>query len=82
MLKGKLEAIGTELPGGTVLVCKKGKECKFCMDSLSFKETTEFKIILGKQQFSRGRRKWVASYLFNMYVDKLNDNYAQMGGGV
>ncbi len=66
MLNGKLEAIGTELPGGTVLVCKNGKECQFCMDTLSFKETTQYKIILGKHQLSRGRRKWVASYPFNM----------------
>jgi hypothetical protein len=40
-------AMGTELPRRCP-ACKSCKECHFCMDSLSFKENTEYEIILSK----------------------------------
>jgi hypothetical protein len=43
------EAMGTELPGRCP-ACKNCKECQFLMDSLSFKESTEYEIILNTME--------------------------------
>jgi hypothetical protein len=48
------------------------------MDSLSFKENTEYKIMLGKLRLDRNIKKLIAAYHpLNTYVEKLIDNYAQ-----
>jgi hypothetical protein len=47
------------------------------MDSLSFKENTEYEIILSKLKLDVDRKKWVAGYPFNMMIERLIDNYNQ-----
>jgi hypothetical protein len=48
------------------------------MDSLSFKENTEYKIMLGKLRLDMNRKKLIAAYHpLNTYVEKMIDNYAQ-----
>jgi hypothetical protein len=53
------EAISTELPRRCP-ACNNCKECQFRMDSLSFKENTEYEIILSKLKLDKERKKWVA----------------------
>ncbi len=62
------EVMGTELPQRCT-TCKNCKECGFRMDSLSFKENTEYKIILGKLKLDEERKKWVSGYPFNTMVE-------------
>jgi hypothetical protein len=50
------------------------------MDSLNFKENTEYEIILGKLRLDVGRKKWVAGNPFNTMVERLIDNYNQARG--
>jgi hypothetical protein len=52
------------------------------MDGLSFKEYTEYEIILNKLHLDVNIKKEVASYLFNQNVDKIIDNYNQAKGGM
>jgi hypothetical protein len=73
------EAIGTELPSRCP-ACKNCKECQFCMEGLSFKENTEYEVILSKLRLDVDRRKWEAGYPFNMMVERLIDNYNQARG--
>ncbi len=47
------------------------------MESLSFKENAEYKVILSKLRLDHDRKKWVDAYSFNTYVEKLIDNYLQ-----
>jgi hypothetical protein len=47
------------------------------MDILSFKENTEYEIILSKLKLDEARKRWVAAYPFNMLVGWLIDNYLQ-----
>jgi hypothetical protein len=47
------------------------------MDSLSFKENTEYEIILSKLKLDEARKRWVAAYPFNALVGRLIDNYPQ-----
>ncbi len=51
------EAMGTELLRRCP-ACKKCKECQFHMDSLTFKENTEYEVILSKLRLDVGRKKW------------------------
>jgi hypothetical protein len=73
------KAMGTELPRHCP-ACKNCKERWFQMDSLSFKENTEYEIILGKLKLDEHQKKWVAGYLFNTMVERLIENYAQARG--
>ncbi len=73
------EAMGLELPRRCP-ACKNCKECQFRMDSLTFKENTEYEIILSKLRLDVGRKKWVAGYPFNTMVERLIDNYNQAKG--
>ncbi len=73
------EAMGAELTPRCP-ACKNCKECCFQMDSLSFKENTEYEIILSKLNLDMNWKKWVAGYSFNMLVEQLIDNYAQARG--
>jgi hypothetical protein len=50
------EAMGTELPRRCP-ACRNCKECRFRMDSLSFKENTEYEIILSKLSLDVDRKK-------------------------
>jgi hypothetical protein len=68
--------MGTELPRRCP-ACKNCKEFQFHMDSLSFKENAEYKVILSKLRLDHDRKKWVDAYSFNTYVEKLIDNYLQ-----
>jgi hypothetical protein len=61
------ESMGTELPRRCP-ACRNCKECRFLMDSLSFKENTEYEIILSKLRLNVDRKKWVARYPFNTMV--------------
>jgi hypothetical protein len=56
------------------------KECQFQMASLSFKENTEYEIILSKLKLDVNRKRWIAAYPFNMLVGQLIDNYSQAKG--
>ncbi len=60
--------------------CRNCKECKFRMDSLTFKENTEYEVILSKLHLDVGRKQWIAGYPFNTLVEKLIDNYGQARG--
>jgi hypothetical protein len=48
--------MGTEFPRRCPAF-KNGKECQFCMGSLSFKENTEYEIILSKLKLVKRRKK-------------------------
>jgi hypothetical protein len=74
--KSKIHGHGTEVPTGCS-ACKNYRECQFCVDSLSFKENTEYKVIISKLQLDNKRKRWVTAYQFNIYVEKLIGNYAQ-----
>ncbi len=50
------------------------------MDSLTFKENTEYEVILSKLHLDVGRKQWIAGYPFNTLVEKLIDNYGQARG--
>jgi hypothetical protein len=50
------------------------------MESLSFKENTEYGIILSNLRLDVDWKKWVAGYPFNTLVERLIDNYAQVRG--
>jgi hypothetical protein len=50
------------------------------MDSLLFKENTEYEIILSKLKLDEERKKWVAGYPFNTMIKRLADNYTQARG--
>jgi hypothetical protein len=50
------------------------------MDSLTFKENTEYEIILSKLRLDVDRKKWVAGYPFNTMAERLIDNYNQARG--
>jgi hypothetical protein len=50
------EAMGTELPRRCP-ACKNCKECRFWMDSLSFKQNTEYEIILDKLRLDASKKK-------------------------
>ncbi len=73
------EAMGTDLPRRCP-ACKNCKECQFRMASLTFKENTEYKVILSKLRLDVGRKKWVAGYPFNTMIERLIDNYNQARG--
>jgi hypothetical protein len=60
--------------------CKNCKECQFRMDSLTFKENTEYEIIVSKLRLDVDRKTWVAGYPFNSMVERLIDNYNQARG--
>jgi hypothetical protein len=68
------EAMGMELTRRCP-ACKNCKECQFQMDSLSFKENTEYEIILSKLKLDKKRKRWIALYLFHTMVGRLIDNY-------
>jgi hypothetical protein len=48
--------------------------------SLTFKENTEYEVILGKLRLDVERKKWIAGYPFNTMVERLIDNYNQVRG--
>ncbi len=73
------EVMGTELPRRCP-ACRNCKECQFRMDSLTFKENTEYKVILSKLHLDVERKQWIAGYPFNTLVEKLIDNYGQARG--
>jgi hypothetical protein len=73
------EVMGTELPRRCP-ACRSCKECQFRMDSLTFKENTEYEVILSKLWLDVERKQWVAGYPFNTLVEKLIDNYNQARG--
>ncbi len=73
------EVMGTELPGRCP-ACRNCKECQFRMDSLTFKENTEYEVILNKLHLDVERKQWIAGYPFNTLVEKLIDNYNQARG--
>ncbi len=73
------EAMGTKLPRRCP-ACKNCKECQFQMDSLSFKENTEYEIILSKLKLDEKRKKWMAGYPFNTMIERQVDNYSQARG--
>ncbi len=73
------EAMGTELPR-RCLACRNCKECQFRMDILSFKENTEYDIILSKLKLDVDKKKWVVGYTFNTLAGRLIDNYSQAKG--
>ncbi len=50
------------------------------MDSLTFKENTEYEVILSKLHLDVKRKQWIAGYPFNTPVEKLIDNYCQARG--
>jgi hypothetical protein len=50
------------------------------MDSLTFKENTEYEVILSKLHLDVGRKQWIAGYPFNTLFEKLIDNYGQARG--
>jgi hypothetical protein len=50
------EAMGTELPRRCP-ACKTCKECQFQIGSLSFKENTEYEVILSKLRLDMDRKK-------------------------
>ncbi len=63
------EAMGTEVPSRCP-ACRNCKECQFRMDSLTFKENSEYEVILSKLQMDMERKKWVVGYPFNtMLID-------------
>jgi hypothetical protein len=51
------EAMGTELPQRCP-ACKNCKECQFQKNSLSFKENTEYEVILTKLKLDVERKTW------------------------
>jgi hypothetical protein len=61
------EVMGTELPRRCP-ACRNCKECQFRMDSLTFKENTEYEIILNKLHLDVERKQWIAGYPFNTLV--------------
>jgi hypothetical protein len=73
------EVMGTELPHRCP-ACRNCKECQFRMDSLTFKENTEYEVILNKLHLDVERKQWIAGYPFNTLVEKLIDNYNQARG--
>jgi hypothetical protein len=73
------EAMGTELPRRCP-ACRNCKECQFRMDSLTFKENTEYEVILSKLHLDEERKQWIAGYPFNTLVEKLINNYGQARG--
>jgi hypothetical protein len=73
------EVMGTELPRRCP-ACRNCKECQFRMDSLTFKENTEYEVILSKLHLDVERKQWIAGYPFNTLVEKLIDNYNQARG--
>jgi hypothetical protein len=73
------EVMGTELPRRCP-ACRNCKECQFRMDSLTFKENTEYEVILSKLHLDVERKQWIAGYPFNTSVEKLIDNYNQARG--
>jgi hypothetical protein len=73
------EVMGTELPRRCP-ACRNCKECQFRMDSLTFKENTEYEVILSKLHLDVERKQWIAGYPFNTLVEKLIDNYGQARG--
>ncbi len=73
------EVMGTELPRRCP-ACRNCKECQFRMDSLTFKENTEYEVILSKLRLDVERKQWIAGYPFNILVEKLVDNYGQARG--
>ncbi len=73
------EVMGTELPRRCP-ACRNCKECQFRMDSLTFKENTEYEIILSKLHLDVERKQWIAGYPFNTLVERLVDNSARPGG--
>ncbi len=64
------EVMGTELPRRCP-ACRNCKECQFRMDSLTFKEKTEYEVILSKLHLDVERKQWIAGYPFNTLVEKL-----------
>jgi hypothetical protein len=72
------EAMGTELPR-RYPACRNCKKCQFRTDSLSFKENTEYKIILSKLKLDVVRKKWVAGYPFNTLVGRLIESEGVYG---
>jgi hypothetical protein len=50
------------------------------MDSLTYKENTEYEVILSKLRLDVERKQWIAGYPFNTLVEKLIDNYGQARG--
>jgi hypothetical protein len=50
------------------------------MDSLTFKENTEYEVKLSKLHLDVERKQWIAGYPFNTLVEKLIDNYGQARG--
>jgi hypothetical protein len=50
------EVMGTELPR-RCSACRNCKECQFCMDSLTFKENTEYEVILSKLRLDVERKQ-------------------------
>ena len=73
------EVMSTELPRRCP-ACRSCKECQFRMDSLTFKENTEYEVILNKLRLDVERKQWIAGYPFNTMVEKLIDNYNQARG--
>jgi hypothetical protein len=67
------EAMETELPRRCP-ACKNCKECQFRMDCLTFKENTEYEVILSKLRLDVDRKNWVAGYPFNTMIERLIDN--------
>jgi hypothetical protein len=50
------------------------------MDSLTFKENTEYEVILSKLRLDVDGKRWVAGYPFNTMIECLIDNYNQARG--
>jgi hypothetical protein len=71
------ESLGTDLPCQCTS-CRRCKECKFGMDSLTFKEDQEYQIILEGLKFIEERGRWKATYPFHIPPSTLKDNYKQV----
>jgi hypothetical protein len=58
--------------------CLKCRECKFRVDSLSFKENQEYQVILDSLKFDEVKGKWMATYPFRIPPSTLKDNFEQV----
>jgi hypothetical protein len=72
------EAVGTKLPGR----CPTCKNCRVpILHGQPFiKENVEYEITLSKLKLDEKRKKWVAAYPFNTYIEKLINNYSLARG--
>ncbi len=72
----KVEALGTNTPARCA-ACRNCRECKFRVDSISFKENKEYKVIINRLKMDVEKKKWIASYPFCVSPWVLINNYKQ-----